>query len=460
MPPANEVWSVQLLSGGNFTGTPKLEFTLPTLQSTNPIGGPKNFSNPVSSISFNAATGDMLVAERSMNGDRNNKNGGFAAHASRYLEYTLIGTTWTLQSPAKFGPGTLTSSGQPSSAGGAAYDSCGARVWGTADAMHLNANDQLYGIQGLPMSGGTVQNSLLVDLTDSTVNQDKNQMGDLEIPCSTCDVGTTTPTDCCDKLTAVPHPQENVSLDYRTFTITNLKAPVSPICSVDISMNPTPNPIWQGGDLYIDGLLIPTATRFISPYARIPNKPTASSISAVNTVKFNLGVDYTIGWSGTVTFVVHHCDNSTCTLTYGPWSALPPSTVPGTQVFDANVSQEGKLYTLGLQLKQRDWKGVIKWISFRVEGEKSQIFAASAPPVRESRGRASAEAFVENSGLSQTSVLYTFAQPLKPGQASSIFNLVVRRDSNAANTPLVIWTTYDANGNALETGTINGAAQR
>jgi hypothetical protein len=477
---ANEVWSVQLLPGGIFTGTAKLEITLPTLQSTNPSASPLNYSNPVSSISFNAA-GDMLVAERSMNGDTNNKTGGFAAHESRVLEYALFPftSTWTLQSPTKFGLGTLNYGGRPSSAGGAAYDSFGARDWVTVDAMHYPGypvagdagpaqSDRVYGIQGLPMSGGTIHNSILTDLTDSTTTADKNQMGDVEIPCAPCDGVQTPPppAECCDKITAVPYPQNDLQLDYRTFTITNLKAPVSPICYVDISMNPTPSPIWQGGAVYVDNSSysvagVNTPLHFGSPYTRLPNKPSSTqTFSAVNTVKFNLGVDYTIGWSGTVTFVVHHCDGSTCTLTYGPWSALPPSTVTGPQVFDANVSQEGKLYTIGLQLKPRNLKVPIQWISFRVGDEKGQIFAASAPPVREARGRASAEAIVENSGLSQTSVLYTFAQPLQSGQASSIFNLVVRRDSNAANTPLVIWTTYDANGNALETGTINGTAQR
>jgi hypothetical protein len=454
---ANEVWSIGLLGNGNFTGVPTLEITLPTLQSTNPLGGAKTFSNPVSSITFSAA-GNMLLAERTMNGDRNNKNGNYAAHASRYLEYTKIGPSWTLLFPTQFGPGTLTSSGQPSSAGGATYDSFGARVWGTADAMQLGPQI-LYGIQGIPMGGGNVASSLLVDLTDSTTTYDKNQMGDVEIPCSDCSpTPTPSPAECCDKLTAVPHPQPNVSLDYRTFTITNLKAPQSPICSIDISMNPTPSPGWQGGDLVIDNLAIPTATRFIYPYTRIPNKGT-TTISAMNTVVFNLGVDYTLGWTGTVTFVVHHCDGSICTLSYGPWSALPPTPTPGTSVFDANVIQEGKLYTIGLQLKQRDMRVPVKWIGFTVGDESGQIFAASAPPVREARGRNFAEAILENSGLTRSSVLYTFAQELKSGTSSN-FNLVVRRDSNAADRPLVRFTTYDANGNALETGTIGAIAPK
>jgi hypothetical protein len=471
--PANEVWSVALTPGtlgGNFVGTPTLEITLPTLHTTNPING-SPFSNPVSSIAFDAA-GDMLLAERTMNGDANNKNGTFVAHASRYLEYTLVGTSWQLLSPAKFGPGALTSSGGPSSAGGAAYDPSGARVWGTADAMHLPGNppgvtDSLYGIQGLPMSGGTVLNSLLVDLTDppfSTAH--KNQMGDVEIPCADCATPSPSPVECCDKISAVPYPQNDLQLDYRTFTITNLKAPSSPICYVDISMNPTPNPIWQGGKVYVDnnaysvgGL---TAIHFGSPYTRLPNLPSplTETFSAINTVKFNLGVDYTIGWVGTVTFVVHHCDGSTCTLRYGPWSALPPTPVPGPQVFDISFALEGKLANFNLQLKPRSLRRDIKWISFRVADESGQIFGAVTPATA-TRGRTVvAEATLEDGGLNRNFILYAFAQPLKSGQASSAFNLVVKSDSNAANAPLVFFTTYDADGNALETGTLNGTVPR
>lgn len=453
----NEVWSVKLTPVGGFVANSQhVEITMPALQTTNPTSPAKNYSNPVSSISRSPAN-DLLVTERSMNGDFNSP---YQAHESRGLEYALIGSTWTLQNPTKFGLGTLFSTNKPSDAGGGDFDMVGGLDWFTADAMHLGANDYLYGIQGVPMSGGTIHNSILIDLTDSTTTIDKNQMGDVEIPCPDCGaVPTPTPaTECCDKIAAVPHPQQNVSLDYRTFTITNLKAPQSNICYIDISMNPPPSTGWQGGDLYVDGGLIPTATRFVTPYTRIPNKG-ATTISALNSVTFNLGVDYTLSppWTGTTTFVVHHCDGTTCTLSSGPWSALPPVPVPGTKVFDINMSQEGKLYTIGLQLKQRDLKTPIQWIGFTVGDEKDQIFAATAPRAEAARGRTVADAILENSGLSEGAVLYTFAQPLKTGAASN-FNMVVRRGSDA--TPLIHFTTYDARGNAIETGTITGPAPR
>ena len=496
----NEVWSVQLVSTGAnrgefVAGTKQLEIRLPTLQSHNPtsITGIKNYSNPVASISFKS-TGEMLLAERSMNGDSNHGSNpnipAIAAHESRLLEYSRpnAASAWTTLTTAtanKFGVGaahpytnpTVNSieGNRPGCAGGGDYDCVGRRVWATGDALHYMGTgqqaggfpyppdvgppqtDYIYGLQGLPMSGGTIHNSLLIDLTNSTASKgNKNEIGDVEIPCAECDATPTpTPAECCDKLTAVPHPQENLSLDFRTFTITNLKAPVSPICSVDINLSPAP-PYKQGGDLYIDGSLVPTGTRFISPYNRIPNAG-ATTISAVNTVRFNIGIDYTLvpPWTGTITFIVNHCDGTKCTLTYGPWTATKPTTTTtSTDVFDVSVLTHGKLYALSLQLKGRERRRPIKWISFMVADSKGQLFAGSGPSVTGSRARPSAQFSVEESELSRTAVLYAFAQPLRSREAAGPFELILKPDANAADAPKVIWTTYDANGNTIETGTI------
>jgi hypothetical protein len=272
------------------------------------------------------------------------------------------------------------------------------------------------------------------------------------------------PQACCDKLAAVPYTQQNLDIDYRTFTITNLKAPVSPICSVDIVFNPPP-PFVVGGGLYIDGSLIPTGTRFVSPYNRIPNAG-AATISAVNTVQFNLGVDYTLipPWVGTVTFTVNHCDGSKCTLNYGPWTARPPRP-PGDPInfYDSTLRLEGNLHALSFQLKRQDRSTPISWISFMVADGKGQLFAGSGSPASEERERAAPIAVVEDTPVPRGSVLYRFLGPLRSGEASGTFDLVLKRDANATGAPVIIWTTYDPNGNALERGTITsrrGAPQR
>ena len=178
---ANEVWSVALNSSGNFVpGTDQLEVSVPPLDAS-------NFSNPVSDISFGPA-GTMLLAERSMSGDTTP-----GAHQSRALEYTLVAGTWTLLNPAKFQISQLYPPG--SSAGGDDYDfGAGGRVWVTGDALHLNTNDNIYGLQGLPASGGSIINSILIDLNGDISQQNKTQIGDVEIPCPDCEINGTVVT--------------------------------------------------------------------------------------------------------------------------------------------------------------------------------------------------------------------------------------------------------------------------
>ena len=130
--------------------------------------------------------------------------------------------------------------------------------------------------------------------------------------------------ECCDKVSAAPVlTAPNFSVDTKTFTISNLKTPVSAICSIDINMSPVP-PFKQGGGLAIDGTAVPAGTRFAAPYNRLPNAG-APTISAVNTVKFSLSIPTRPPAVYTVTFVVKHCDGTQCILTYSPWSVSDPN---------------------------------------------------------------------------------------------------------------------------------------
>lgn len=171
---ANEIWSVALDSTGNFTGPPKLEIKIPPHAS--------NYSNPVSDISF-SPTGNMLLAERTMNGD--NIPG---AHMSRLLEYIGPGP-WTATPPTKFKIGSYYT--QDNAAGGCDYDNGpSGRVWATGD--YLNPQT-VYGLQGLPTGGGNYQNSILIDLNNAPGTFDKRYIGDVEIPCFQCDGGPPVP---------------------------------------------------------------------------------------------------------------------------------------------------------------------------------------------------------------------------------------------------------------------------
>jgi hypothetical protein len=191
---ANEVWSIALSSSGNFVpGTDRLEISMPVdVYNDNTV---TNYSNPVSDISFGPA-GTMLLTERTMAADTIPN-----AHEARALEYVLSGTSW-VPSPNVFSIGTpgLNSGYQPliipgNSAGGGDYDfGAGGRVWVTGDGLHFAANDYIYGLQGLPATGGSIINSILIDLNGDVTENNKSQIGDVELPCPDCEINGTVVT--------------------------------------------------------------------------------------------------------------------------------------------------------------------------------------------------------------------------------------------------------------------------
>jgi len=180
---ANEIWSIALSSSGDFVlGTDQLEISMPPFDT-------QNYSNPVSDISFGPA-GTMLLTERSMFGDSLPN-----AHKSRALEYMLSGTIWIPTSHIfdVGSPNVATTS----SAGGVDYDfGAGGRVWVTGDALHYPSlyPDYIYGLQGLPASGGSITNSILIDLNGITTSDNKTQIGDVEVPCPDCEINGTVVT--------------------------------------------------------------------------------------------------------------------------------------------------------------------------------------------------------------------------------------------------------------------------
>jgi len=109
-------------------------------------------------------------------------NGGVietAAHQSRLLEYA---SGWT--------PGNtfLVGSIPNSSAGSAVYDfttNAAKTVWPMGDAVQFGPA-YIYGLQGMPSTGGTVANSVLIDVSGTTTQANKYTLGSVAIPCPTC----------------------------------------------------------------------------------------------------------------------------------------------------------------------------------------------------------------------------------------------------------------------------------
>ncbi|MEZ6118624.1 MAG: SdrD B-like domain-containing protein [Pirellulaceae bacterium] len=187
----NSIYSVDISGAGFGTSRHELDI-LPGFVPSTPASscsGSTFHTNPVSDISFSPG-GKMLLAERTMdtspvNGTNPAINSG--AHASRLLEFELTGGTWSQTNRFDVGPGVSQSLTYRNSAGGADYDHYSdGLVWVTGDALRNGAptNPQsIYGLQGLPQSGGNIANSYFIDLDGVLTTLDKSEQGDVEIPC-------------------------------------------------------------------------------------------------------------------------------------------------------------------------------------------------------------------------------------------------------------------------------------
>ncbi|GEM_PF-2665882 len=161
----NEIWSVGFTGDeGTFDGAAELEISLPGINNA-------DYSNPVSDIAF-ANTGVMLLAARTMSGDTST-----SAHQSAIRSYIHLADEWVPEEEPYL-VGDIVNS----AAGGIDQDFEGEYVWVSGDALDFYSPDVVYGIQGFPYGGGSVDNSTLIDLDAEIAGQDKTVYGDLEIP--------------------------------------------------------------------------------------------------------------------------------------------------------------------------------------------------------------------------------------------------------------------------------------
>ncbi len=254
----------------------------------------------------------------------------------------------------------------------------------------------------------------------------------------TCD---RTPLLRCDDFKVKPFVASPLSLSGRSFSIMNSKIPASPITHINITPTPTPCTFFGGG-LQVDYIANPWTV----PYTRIP---TTGFISANVAVSFNLAINYSCGWTGSVKVVVYHADGDSCTYTYGPWKAALGT---GTGVVLTDPIK-GRVFAKKLRLQNPGNSPPVKWVSINVESPTDVIIAGSGAHwlgTTLSKGYESLEGYEQG----ETEALFTFASPILSGRTSDYFNLVVARDSAAPGTPIVRWTTYDVDGNALATDTV------
>ncbi|MCB2203497.1 T9SS type A sorting domain-containing protein [bacterium] len=246
----------------------------------------------------------------------------------------------------------------------------------------------------------------------------------------------------CDKVKVKPFLFTGLDLSGRTFVVSNTKVPSSPITHIDI--NPVPVPCFlQGGALRVD--FVPTAWGI--PYTRIP---VTGFISANTQVKFNLGVDYTCGWTGTINLVIHHADGDSCVYSYGPWDASPP-TIGGGVISTTGIDK--KVFANRLRLENTSGSKSVKWISVHAESDSTIIIAGSGDHW-EGTMLESGDARLDGYEQGRHEALFSLETPVPPNGTSDYFNLVVARDTMFTDPPVIRWITYDENGEAIGTDTV------
>ena len=180
----NGVFSVGTDGAGDLVGPDLLEVTTDDLGASSAC----DYTMPISDISF-SASGQMLISERGMRGSPGNFT-STAPHFARELEYAGGTGAWAI-SGIGFEVGRLEfSCGRTNSAGGGDFTDCvevdecnaGPLAVFTTDALDCcSAPNNIYGLQIMPATGGNMLDSWGVDLDGDTNDQDKTNLGDVEV---------------------------------------------------------------------------------------------------------------------------------------------------------------------------------------------------------------------------------------------------------------------------------------
>jgi uncharacterized repeat protein (TIGR01451 family) len=236
----------------------------------------------------------------------------------------------------------------------------------------LNFSPACNGLQlGIEAQSTTSSGNVCIELI-AVINKNGSKVECRDTICFHC---RPSPKVRCDSMSVKPFPFQDLDLSGRTFTIYNMKIPTSPICSVKISVVPPPaGPGVNGGGLYVDGVWKPWPFGSSVGYTQILS-PT-HGLPAANTVQFNLGIDYTIGWVGNVNITIYHCDGDSCTTSYGPWKATKKDiAIVATPI---GIPEKGKLHVHRLSFPRDKAAGKhIRAFAFRYRDPVESIVAVT-----------------------------------------------------------------------------------
>jgi hypothetical protein len=205
------------------TGTDQLELTIPAVP-----GNPG--SNATVDITFDDEC-CLFIAERGIDEIQT------GAHSSRVMKFCRNADGAFDPNGTLYSIGDAGCIGQLNSAGGVGFEVGASNVWAMGDALLICNGVNVYGLQGQPDTGAPINLSMLVDLDGITTQQQKNQLGSLEVNCLTAEPPCLTVTE--EDIVC----KEDGSFNY-TFTVTNQSGQTAAVLILpDPSMSPNVIPL-------------------------------------------------------------------------------------------------------------------------------------------------------------------------------------------------------------------------
>jgi hypothetical protein len=266
---------------------------------------------------------------------------------------------------------------------------------------------------------------------------------------------------CCDQVTQTPFWTPDLSLAWKAFSVYNMRSPSSDICSVDIdirnaSNNQPPNP-WAGGGLKVNGLPLAVPAWWKSPYTRIPNGTNMQTAIDAHpgfsspAVNFNLGLDYSIPFTGKVKLVFRHCDGTFCEWLSDDWTPEPPPKLDLSVRENYLADLRAEYLPLVLGFHGANIKAGAKWLAVEPLDGDTEIFSLDGGREFDDAETMDSPQFVVASAKKQNkAALYELARPVSLERlGGGEVKLVLKRPLGNPVKPRLRFIFFDENANII-----------
>lgn len=262
---------------------------------------------------------------------------------------------------------------------------------------------------------------------------------------------TIPPDDCCDYLEIGPYDSDSESQFFgHQYTIHNQKEPShSDICSIKVSINPTPVTYVAGGG--VSTYLGSQPSAFVWPYTLVNLNPTVSPVNdpATDWVTFYFGTNWNdTGGPYFVTLTVIHCDGDSC-IYHDTLNPKPVYRLSGLLEFD---EIQDTLKAFNFKLKgNNNQKEAIKFVSVDLPRELGSIKAITSGCSNDDGRDNECDGMVEDSKMNKHHAFFILknAITLNENEVSKAFTILYSKLPGTQLNPTIKVRLYNSKGDLI-----------